>query len=74
MVVQDCMHEQYRNSIQLHAVGVEEDHSDLNNAGAGAGASRPAAYHDVLTIEGAFGHLIDSIMWCMFMCCCGVIN
>uniref|UniRef100_A0A2P2JMZ3 Uncharacterized protein n=1 Tax=Rhizophora mucronata TaxID=61149 RepID=A0A2P2JMZ3_RHIMU len=43
----DCMHESYRNSLQLEAVAEEEDGSSLENSGS---SSRAAAY-DILTIE-----------------------
>ncbi|KAK1555950.1 hypothetical protein Q3G72_033801 [Acer saccharum] len=44
----NCMHESYRNSLPLHNVGVEEDHSSLENSGASRGA------YDILTIEVDF--------------------
>lgn len=40
------MHESYRDSLPLHAVGVEEDRSSLGNNGSSGG------HYDILTING----------------------
>lgn len=42
------MHESYRNSLPLHSVEVDEDHSPLESSGPSRGS------YDFLTIEGTF--------------------
>ncbi|XP_062113016.1 uncharacterized protein At2g02148 isoform X6 [Humulus lupulus] len=46
-VVSECMHESYRNPLQLHSVGVDEERTSLENNGPARGP------YDILTIEGS---------------------
>ena len=40
------MHESYRNPLQLHSVGVDEERSSLENNGPSRGP------YDILTVDG----------------------
>ncbi|KAL5827567.1 hypothetical protein ACOSQ3_019406 [Xanthoceras sorbifolium] len=58
----DCMHESYRNSLPLHSVGVEEDHSSLENSGASRGAFDILTIEDVSPIESARARFLQIIV------------
>lgn len=44
--LQDCMHESFRNSLPLHSVGVEDDHTGLENSESSTNA------YSILGIDG----------------------
>ncbi|KAJ6351134.1 hypothetical protein OIU78_007126 [Salix suchowensis] len=49
----DCIHDSYSNSLPLHSVGVEEDHTSLENTGSSGGAYDILSIEDVSPIESA---------------------
>ncbi|CAK9141773.1 unnamed protein product, partial [Ilex paraguariensis] len=61
-VVNDCMHESYRNSLPLHGVGVEEDRSSLENNGPSRGSYNIFTVDDVSPIETARTRFLDIIV------------
>ncbi|KAL3830722.1 hypothetical protein ACJIZ3_019524 [Penstemon smallii] len=62
-VVSDCMHETYGNSIPLHSMGVEDDHSSLEtNNGSASGSYTILTIEDVSPIETARARFLDIIV------------
>ncbi|KAA8532346.1 hypothetical protein F0562_032399 [Nyssa sinensis] len=58
----DCIHESYRNSLPLHSVGVEEDHSSLENNGSSRGPYDILTIEDVSPIEAAKARFLDIVV------------
>uniref|UniRef100_A0A5B7BGS2 Zinc finger C2HC domain-containing protein n=1 Tax=Davidia involucrata TaxID=16924 RepID=A0A5B7BGS2_DAVIN len=58
----DCIHESYRNSLPLHSVGVEEDHSSLENNGSSRGPYDILTIDDVSPIEAARARFLDIVV------------
>ncbi|KAA8532330.1 hypothetical protein F0562_032415 [Nyssa sinensis] len=58
----DCIHESYRNSLPLHSVGVEEDHSSLENNGSSRGPYDILTIEDVSPIEAARARFLDIVV------------
>ncbi|KAL1221100.1 hypothetical protein V5N11_010173 [Cardamine amara subsp. amara] len=55
----DCMHESYRNSMQIHNEGVEEDGSNMENKGS---SYNMLTIEDVSPIESARGRFLQIIL------------
>ncbi|CAK7326911.1 unnamed protein product [Dovyalis caffra] len=58
----DCIHDSYRNSLPLHSVGVEEDHTSLENSGSSGGAYDILTIQDVSPIETARARFLQIIV------------
>uniref|UniRef100_A0A6N2NLE6 Zinc-ribbon domain-containing protein n=1 Tax=Salix viminalis TaxID=40686 RepID=A0A6N2NLE6_SALVM len=58
----DCIHDSYSNSLPLHSVGVEEDHTSLENTGSSGGAYDILSIEDVSPIESARARFLQIIV------------
>ncbi|CAE6063574.1 unnamed protein product [Arabidopsis arenosa] len=58
----DCMHESYRNSMQIHNEGVEEGGSNMENKGPVGSAYIMLNIEDVSPIEAARGRFLQIIL------------
>ncbi|OVA01135.1 hypothetical protein BVC80_8819g13 [Macleaya cordata] len=58
----DCIHDSYRNSIQIHGVGVEEDRSTLENSGSSRSPYDILTTDDISPIETARARFLQIIV------------
>ncbi|CAN1296119.1 Uncharacterized protein At2g02148 [Linum perenne] len=58
----DCMHESYRDSLQIHGVGVEDDRSSIENSGSSRVAYNLLNIEDVSPIESARARFLQIIV------------
>ncbi|EOA23241.1 hypothetical protein CARUB_v10017129mg, partial [Capsella rubella] len=58
----DCMHESYRNTMQIHNEGVEEGGSHMENKGPVGSAYNMLSVEDVSPIESARGRFLQIIL------------
>ncbi|KAK9105880.1 hypothetical protein Scep_022724 [Stephania cephalantha] len=58
----DCIHDSYRSSLPLHAVGVEDDRSGLENSGSSRSPYDILTIDDVLPIETARARFLQIVV------------
>ncbi|XP_016572471.1 uncharacterized protein At2g02148 isoform X1 [Capsicum annuum] len=61
-VVSDCLQETFRNSLPLHGMVVEDDHTSIENSGSSTGSYNIVTIDDISPIETARTRFLDIIV------------